>query len=122
MKLTSLILRVAAFAALLAAPAWADDPVTLQCTYTPNMSSLAGQEITMDFDLANGLIRVSTGDSHRIDQITDRYVFYGAGEIPQNSGSSWRLDRRTGVIEAQNIASHQFVPILDCRRVQGKVL
>ncbi|HWI26489.1 MAG TPA: hypothetical protein VN668_05925 [Stellaceae bacterium] len=120
--------RVSALAILLGTsllvlgiPAWAD-PVTLRCTWTPNMSSLAGQQVTMDFDLERGVVQPSVSAVHRIDQVSDRYIYYGAGEIPQNTGSSWRLDRRTGVIEAQNIESHSFVPIMNCQRVQGKVM
>lgn len=99
------------------------DVITLQCIYTRDDPVLAGRQFTVDFDVSSGVVRI--GNSiEKINQVTDRYIYYGRGPLPGMVGSPWRLDRRTGVIEGNRVYSSAFTntwgPQSNCQRVQER--
>lgn len=116
------ILAMIGLAAVLtpAAPARAQ-VVTLQCTFVPQMGApIGGTQYTVDIDLTAGLVRYANGVTYRIDEVTDRYVYFGSDTRAYGNASPWRLDRRTGVTEARSRAG-AFSTQSACRRVQGTV-
>lgn len=89
------------------------EAVTLECTWAgPPDTIMSSDQPTVDVDLRAGVVR-GPHAVHRIDQVTDRYVYYG---------SYWRIDRKTGSIEGLNLQTHAFGLQYKCRRVEGNVI
>lgn len=119
MRGIAIVAAILAAAVAFATPALAE-VVTLQCVNLPG-APLAGTQFTVDFDLDAGVVRFTNGITYRVDNVTDRYVYYGSREIQINE-SPYRLDRKTGVMEDLSATRHIWGPQANCRRVQGKVL
>lgn len=101
----------------LATPARAE-VVTLECT---NISLPGGTPYTADIDFATSVVR-ELSTTYRIDQVTDRYIYYGSSRhIYGAIGSPFRIDRKTGMQESQNVVTHEFAPIAKCIRLEGNV-
>jgi hypothetical protein len=88
-------------AAAIATPSLAQG-ITLQCSFSD--SSLPRAPWTVDFDLSSATVHYPGSNvTYRIDQVSDRYVLFGAGvDVRFPRASPFRLDRRTGMIEALN--------------------
>lgn len=119
MKMSILLSSVLALG-LSGGPALAE-VVTLRCTYLSPQLAATGGAPTVDVDFDGGVVRFPTV-TYRIDQVTDRYIFYGAGLDARINGSAFRLDRKTGVMDSRNVSTNQFMPQLQCQRVTGSVL
>ena len=117
---TSIVLASALTLSFLMGQARAE-VVTLRCTYLSPQLASAGGTPTVDVDFDGGMVRFPTVN-YRIDQVSDRYILYGSGLDARISGSTFRLDRKSGVMESKNVGTGQFVAQMQCQRITGSVL
>lgn len=94
------------------------EAVTLGCTIDQKGNPDNGTKFTVEIDLAAGVVRIGKA-TYRTDQVTDRYVYYGRGSVPQIPYSGYRFDRKTDVVESSNIDGVNWFPDANCKSSQG---
>lgn len=97
------ILLAAALTLALAAPALAE-VVTLQCAPAGTAALVGTGPYAMDVDMTARAI-VSFGTTTKIDQVTDRYIYYAASQAPDGRRST-ELDRKTGFIQSRRVGTN----------------
>ncbi len=94
------------------------EAATLGCTIDQKGNPDNGAKFTVEIDIAAGVVWRGNA-TYRIDHVTDRYVYYGRGSVPQIPYLGYRFIRKTDVVESRNIDGVNWFSDANCKPSQG---